>query len=263
MTISKILVWIKKHILLTILIGFGFFFIPLILVHIAYRIPAISTWFSSTWEAGELIMYIAGFEAFVGTVILGIIAVQQNEKANSLNKSMLESEEKHRIFERQPCLMIASWSSSEITVPEVFENATPVFSFDDSFFDNYFNHEEQELHLLLITFINTSKTYADFSIDRFVLSDYSKEVEEIVYSNISTSTEQDRFHVPPAREISLGFVLDKKMFENYDVLHANFGITINNSIGEQYSEIIEFSITKYYSVLIDGYYILPLINNLT
>jgi hypothetical protein len=62
---SKILDWVKKHVWQTILIALGIFFLPLILVHIAYRISAVSPWFASTWYPGELITYIAGVEAFV------------------------------------------------------------------------------------------------------------------------------------------------------------------------------------------------------
>ena len=76
---SKILDWIKKHVWQTILIGVAAFFVPLVLVHVAYRISAVSPWFASTWEAGELITYIAGFEAFIGTVFLGSVAAKQNE----------------------------------------------------------------------------------------------------------------------------------------------------------------------------------------
>ena len=86
---SKILDWIKKHVWQTILIGFGLFVLPLIIVHVAYRIPAVSPWFASTWQAGELITYIAGFEAFIGTVALGCATVYLNASANKLSSSLL------------------------------------------------------------------------------------------------------------------------------------------------------------------------------
>lgn len=113
---SKILDWIKKHVWQTVLIGFGLFFMPLILVHVAYRIPAISPWFASTWQAGELITYIAGFEAFIGTVFLGVVAVRQNDEANELSELMLKAKEKQDLFERQPIVSISNGTA------EFFEN---------------------------------------------------------------------------------------------------------------------------------------------
>ena len=114
-SMSKILDWIKKHVWQTILIVLGLFFLPLSLVHIAYRITAVSPWFASICGAGELITYIAGFEAFIGTVFLGIVAVRQNDKANELNELMLKREEKRDFYERQPLIDHTNLSSTTIS----------------------------------------------------------------------------------------------------------------------------------------------------
>jgi hypothetical protein len=253
----KILDWIKKHVWQTVLIGFGLFLLPLIIVHIAYRIPAISPWFASTWNSGELITYIAGFEAFGGAIFLGAIAAQQNEKANELTKQMQENEERHRLFERQPSLMISKWDSEPIQVEEVFDNNIPVFSYDSNFFDYYFDDVMPNLQLLSITLVNVTQVYAEFSIDHFTLQSYDIDSSKIEYAEMSTSSEKDRFHVLPNNDITLGFVLNQDIFNEKAGMHANFAITMLNSIGELYSEIIEFEITKYYSIVIDGYITFP------
>ncbi len=60
------------------------------------------------WSAGDLIGYIAGFEAFAGTVILGIIAVWQTDKANKTNDSLLKLTEEN---ERKSVLPFLSFNS--------------------------------------------------------------------------------------------------------------------------------------------------------
>lgn len=103
---SRILVWIRAHKAETVFIILGALLLPLVLVHIAYRINAISPWFSSTWDSGDLITYIAGFEAFLGTIALGSATVYQSETANKLSNSLLEIEAKRSMYERKPDLQI-------------------------------------------------------------------------------------------------------------------------------------------------------------
>lgn len=51
----------------------------LLLVHIAYKIPAPCEWLSYEWEAGELI-------TFVGTITLGYLAYWQNQNFKNLTE---------------------------------------------------------------------------------------------------------------------------------------------------------------------------------
>lgn len=64
------------------------FAVPLIVVHILFKMTAIHNWFSATWSAGELLAYIAGFEALLGTVVLGVITVYQSDKANEASERL-------------------------------------------------------------------------------------------------------------------------------------------------------------------------------
>ena len=101
--------WIKKYWLKTLLISLGIFLalvIPPLVVHVMYKTTAQNPYFESTWSSGDLITYIAGFEAFIGTVFLGVVAVRQNDKANKLNEHMLLNEEKRDEFERQSSVML-------------------------------------------------------------------------------------------------------------------------------------------------------------
>lgn len=84
----KILERIKKHKKMTFGLCIFVFLFPLVAVHVLFKINAINNWFAATWSAGELLAYIAGFEAFLGTVFLGLRTVHLADQANEINERL-------------------------------------------------------------------------------------------------------------------------------------------------------------------------------
>jgi hypothetical protein len=77
---------------------------------------------TSKWNASNLITYIAGFETVLGSIILGSIAIRQNEiankraeEANALNKQLIDLEMAREISAQKPCVTI-----SDISNPQFF-----------------------------------------------------------------------------------------------------------------------------------------------
>lgn len=89
MNIEEIAIFIKQHKAKIASFMIGLFFIPLFVVHLIFKWKSPYDFISAEWTAGDLIGYIASFEAFIGTIILGAIAVWQNDKANKTNDSLL------------------------------------------------------------------------------------------------------------------------------------------------------------------------------
>lgn len=87
-----IIKWIKNKKVKVILIILALFFVPLIVVHLLFKLNTGIYFLQADWSSGELIGYIAGFEAFIGTITLGVVAVVQTSQANSLSKNLLELE---------------------------------------------------------------------------------------------------------------------------------------------------------------------------
>lgn len=85
---NKIMDWIAKHKIAMFLIINVLFFLPLILVHILFKWDSGTRWLSAEWSAGDILAYIAGFEAFIGTTVLGFVTVYQSEKANQQNERL-------------------------------------------------------------------------------------------------------------------------------------------------------------------------------
>lgn len=79
---KKLLDWIVRHKIQTALIISGLFIIPLVTIHVLFSFSTQNDFIAAKWSAGDLIGYIAGFYAFVGTVALGALALWQNEQAN-------------------------------------------------------------------------------------------------------------------------------------------------------------------------------------
>lgn len=87
---KKIYEWIAEHKIWTAIICAVIFALPLVIVHVLYKWYLGIDWLIPEWEPGDILTYVAGFEAFIGTVFLGIISYEQNRKADEANKRLTE-----------------------------------------------------------------------------------------------------------------------------------------------------------------------------
>lgn len=241
---SKILDWIKKHVWQTVLIGFGLFFLPLILVHVAYRIPAISPWFASTWEAGELITYIAGFEAFIGTVSLGCATVYLNANANKLSRSLLNLEEKRSFFERQPALHVNAGSAELTTLYEVFKKDSVA---NTMLFIEYLplgnsleKSKEKEVIHLSFEVINTGKVPISINLQGLQIKKVSRQEEKTVSLFALTDNNPTSLFNPEKSIVYEFAIVRDSFFENY-IYSYKFKFTLSNTINETYSYELYFT----------------------
>lgn len=76
-----------KTVLLLIL---TLFVVPIILVHILFKIPAGIPFLEAEWDAGDIVSYLITFMSFLGTLFLGILALVQNNKLNEINKDLTQ-----------------------------------------------------------------------------------------------------------------------------------------------------------------------------
>lgn len=85
---KKLYEWISKHKVWTIIICSLAFVLPLVIVHALFKYYFGIDWLVADWESGDVLSYIAGFEAFIGTVFLGIVSFEQNRRAEEANKKL-------------------------------------------------------------------------------------------------------------------------------------------------------------------------------
>lgn len=235
MFLSKILAWITKHIWQTILIGLGLFFVPLIFVHIAYRIPAISPWFATTWFPGDLISYIAGFLAFLGSLGLGALALYQNEKANKLSDRIQKSQELRDKFDRTPCVSIIGCNGR---YGQKFDGFTRLHG---AYFDQTESAPEglslsDKILQLEVGIVNSSKVYASVIIDKIEITCDDSIIFELTYQKHLSGYNLDIILLDAAEESTLHIALPPKVFLDGIDTKGNIYLTISNSIGEQYQK---------------------------
>lgn len=97
---ENLMKWILKH---KICIGCIFFVLIIgvpFIIHVLFSVKIQNDFFVAKWSAGELLSYYGTILSFLGTIILGIIAIKQNnqirnisKEANDVNLRMLKLEE--------------------------------------------------------------------------------------------------------------------------------------------------------------------------
>ena len=86
----KLLNFMRKYKVCMFVLSILIFAVPLVVVHLLYKMDCEIMWLQSEWTAGDVITYIAGFEAFIGTVSLGFLALWQNHQ---IQEQHIESQE--------------------------------------------------------------------------------------------------------------------------------------------------------------------------
>ena len=101
---KRVLDWLSKHKKAVVLFCCILVFLPIITIHTLFKIKTDFYWIQADWKSGEVLGYFGDVLSFVGTVILGFVAILQTEKANNLNEELLAIE-RNKI---KPCLDIES-----------------------------------------------------------------------------------------------------------------------------------------------------------
>lgn len=113
--------WIKTHKFLTAVITMIVFAFPLLAVHCLFKWYSGIPWFEAEWGAGDVLGYIAGFEALLGTVVLGVVTIYQAQKAEETNKRLAKENnylQKVSIQQMLPLVKI-----SELTINNTIETS--------------------------------------------------------------------------------------------------------------------------------------------
>ena len=68
---KEILQWIRKHKKLTMMLIVLIVFLPIIVIHILFKIKSNCYWIQAEWDAGYMLGYFGEVLSFIGTIILG------------------------------------------------------------------------------------------------------------------------------------------------------------------------------------------------
>lgn len=260
---KKYLDWIIAHKVKTGLIVFGLFIVPLVVIHLLYKWITPNYMLQSSWSSGELITYIAGFEAFIGTVFLGAIAVYQNEQANELNIRMIKREEKRDRFARQPLVMIHNWQVNYIEYQDLESDGFSARIYEGIFEDLDFAFDKSKFKFLLITLnlVNASKTNIEFKIDGLDINGLRPNQFSVHYGGGSLNPKYDFYHLCSNATAPFSFLLEDEVNLLSIYKECVLEISMSNTVGEKTKEKIEFHIfgvrPDFIGVYPDNYTILP------
>ena len=90
--------WLKKKKYKILGVVISMFLVPMLIVHILFKINLNIPFLQAEWSAGELLGYIAGFEIFLGTSCLSVLALVQNEIEKDKNSFLEKSNIKRPFF---------------------------------------------------------------------------------------------------------------------------------------------------------------------
>jgi len=92
--------WFIKHKFLVLgILVFFVFIIPLFVINVLFKWNSHIWFLEAEWSAGEALNYIVSFEAFFGTVLLGAVAIYQNNLAQDNNQKILKLQEETQAFQ--------------------------------------------------------------------------------------------------------------------------------------------------------------------
>lgn len=238
---KKYVDWILAHKVKAGLIILGLFLFPLLAIHFLYKWQTTHYLLQSSWSSGELITYIAGFEAFIGTVFLGIIASRQNEKANDLNKRMLENEEKRDVFNRQSSIVVINHEMYAGLLNSFASSKNGVFQ---CYGVPYSKIPDEEC-ILSLTLLNTSKSFTIVKV--LALESYKHDNIPSAFHCIANCVVYQKtslISIAPSKECKIHFATTKEEYELFSSAILTLRLQLTNSVGETRVEKISFSLVK-------------------
>lgn len=121
---GKFLKWIKEHKKTAICIIAAIIIFPIIAIHILFKLHSHCYWLEAEWEAGEILGYFGDVLSFIGTVVLGYVAISQTETANKLSAELLKIE----MSRQKPRLDICPNQQYKIFFGEAMANKLEAFN---------------------------------------------------------------------------------------------------------------------------------------
>jgi len=239
---KKIVDWINSHKIITICIALFLFVVQPIVVHWMFKTQAATPFWEKTWEAGDLLGYIAGFEAFLGTVFLGVVAVRQNDKAIDLNERMMQIEETRDVFERQPSVMISNWLINYVSYKDIESEEYDARIYKGIFDAMNSDQDKSKYRFLQVTLnlINASRTNIEFKIIGLYVVGKGPEYH-LKYGNGSLNAKHDFYHLCPNATASVTFLLEDELNLKSMYKKCRLDLNLSNAIGETYIQQLEFS----------------------
>lgn len=239
---KKIVDWINSHKILTVCIAFLLLVVQPFFVHLILKIPAPSPFFVREWNAGDLITYIAGFEAFIGTVFLGVVAVRQNDKANNLSERVLKIEEESGVFSRYPNLVIKRSKTDKSTYRDLVNNEAYLLSYIDDIgkFEDIVENWDRSFFMFTFSLKNLSAFNIKLSVSSLILVGFYDKSLHYNYSKTPINIQPDIAIIAQNCDFEFGIIIEDTPSIKGQIFEGKIDLSISNHLNEDFIYTVRF-----------------------
>lgn len=251
---KKLLEWISKHKKTTITLCGLAVFLPILLIHILFKIKTEVYWMQAEWQAGEVLGYFGDVLSFVGTIVLGCIAISQTEKANKLNEELLniekdkliprldiEGTQLYKIYlENDMYEQFSKIDRTDRMVVEMLYTLNPRTGIvtDSALLElEVFNNGGSDIRRI---YINSSDFYLCVNDPN---NNDNKKIATVVGNTSLSVGEKRTLYIYAKREINNAEELNDKWYEQHSaelMPHIELEMILETTSGERYLETIAF-----------------------
>jgi hypothetical protein len=231
---KKIVDWIKKHRFYTFLLICLVFILPL--VSIIYIKNVISFTFLEDigLSTDSLIAYIAGFEAFIGTVFLGVVAVYQNDR-------LLKIEEESSLFSHYPNFVIKRSNVEVDSFGHLYDQDCLVYSCMENLSGFESQDENWESKFFIFKFLvqNLSNFNVRIKMTSLSLVDAIDNSTSYIYMDKPINIQPESPVLAPNCDHQIGFIFNPEHSLDHQ-LNGKMELTVYNYLKEEFLYTVIF-----------------------
>ena len=157
---EKIFQWISKHKRLCFWIMVGIIILPLVVIHVLFKVKTHCYWIEADWTSGDALGYVGDVLAFLGTVILGYVSLVLNEKAVKQNDKLINMQHNQEkaisIYNQEEQMVLYAKNEDPILIKRLEKDGIDANL--DYISDTYNTHDIMILEIYLKNLTNNAVT---------------------------------------------------------------------------------------------------------
>lgn len=238
--LSSLLKFSLKEILV---IGIIFFLLFLFTIQLPYRIGEHLTIIKTPFEAADVLGFLGDYLSAFGALILGLVAIQQADKANLVSDRVANLEKSRYKEEHDPVVLI-EWV--KLHSPYYNKDACNIASDGKRYFidASYESNVNEERQCIEINFTNTGHC----GIYNCQLESVSSHPEELKRASVLSGVLDSPFSLKPGKDLKLNlFVYPNvaKRFATKEIQKIKLTFSCVNSFNEKYNLFFEIEGTTH------------------
>ncbi|OPZ86874.1 MAG: hypothetical protein BWY74_03534 [Firmicutes bacterium ADurb.Bin419] len=224
---KKLWAWVIGIVILALIIVIPF------IINESYKVKSR---YVTMWGANDVLAFYGSLLSFVGTVVLGALALFQNIKANEINKRLTSLENERFKLELRPFVLVTSWKIEPAKVSEILSPKKLYFQIENTELDG------KECLCLSLFFTNTSNSVV---LVNYTGAEVSSSGNVVDKWSCSTSNQQNtKLYLQNGETGEIGFYCSKDKMESFIGKNIRLELTLENRFSEKYKETLDIIILQ-------------------